>query len=110
MFSHVQLVVTPWNSPGIPEWVAIPYPGDLPDPGIKPRSPALQVDSLPAEQPDKPLIMLYIFNYYLLERGQNKVVDCRALRKEEIDGKKKKITKEKLQNLLNRKQERDWAT
>ena len=24
-------------------------PGDLPDPGIKPRSPALQVDSLPAE-------------------------------------------------------------
>ena len=70
----------------------------------------MQVDSLPAEQPDKPLIMLYIFNYYLLERGQNKVVDCRALRKEEIDGKKKKITKEKLQNLLNREQERDWAT
>ncbi|KAM7229927.1 hypothetical protein CapIbe_018646, partial [Capra ibex] len=23
-----------------------PPPGDLPDPGIKPRSPALQVDSL----------------------------------------------------------------
>ena len=69
----------------------------------------MQVDSLPTEQPDKPLIMLYIFNYYLLERGQNKVVDCRALRKEEIDG-KKKITKEKLQNLLNRKQERDGAT
>ena len=45
--------------------------------------------------------MLYIFNYYLLERGQKKVVDCRALRKEEIDG-KKKITKEKVQNILNR--------
>ena len=28
-----------------------PPPGDLPDPGIKPRSPALQVDSLPAEPP-----------------------------------------------------------
>ena len=27
----------------------IPSPGDLPDPGIKPGSPALQVDSLPAE-------------------------------------------------------------
>ena len=26
-------------------------PGDLPDPGIKPRSPALQVDSLPSEPP-----------------------------------------------------------
>ena len=30
-----------------------------------------------------------------------KVVDCRALRKEEIDG-KKKITNEKVQNILNR--------
>ena len=26
-----------------------PTPGDHPNPGIKPRSPALQVDSLPAE-------------------------------------------------------------
>ena len=26
------------------EWVAFPSPGDLPNPGIKPRSPALQVD------------------------------------------------------------------
>ena len=26
-----------------------PSPGDLPNPGIKPRSPALQVDSLPSE-------------------------------------------------------------
>ena len=31
-----------------------PSPGDLPDPGIKPRSPALQADSLPAEPPGKP--------------------------------------------------------
>ena len=28
-------------------------PGDLPDPGIKPKSPALQTDSLPAELPGK---------------------------------------------------------
>ena len=28
--------------------------GDFPNPGIKPRSPALQVDSLPAEPPGKP--------------------------------------------------------
>ena len=33
------------------EWVAIPSPGDLPDPGIEPRSPALQADSLLSEQP-----------------------------------------------------------
>ena len=31
-----------------------PSPRDLPDPGIKPRSPALRVDSLPAEPPGKP--------------------------------------------------------
>ena len=32
-----------------------PSPGDLPNPGIKPRSPALQADSLPAEPPGKPM-------------------------------------------------------
>ena len=30
-----------------------PPPGDLPNPGIEPRSPALQVDSLPTEPPGK---------------------------------------------------------
>ena len=30
-----------------------PSPGDLPDPGIKPGSPALQADTLPSEPPDK---------------------------------------------------------
>ena len=29
-------------------------PGDLPNPGIKPRSSALQADSLPAEPQEKP--------------------------------------------------------
>ena len=33
----------------------IPSPGDLPIPGIKPRSPALQMYSLPAELPGKPI-------------------------------------------------------
>ena len=32
-----------------------PSPGDLPDPGIKPGSPALQADSLPTELLGKPL-------------------------------------------------------
>ena len=31
------------------EWVAYPSPVNLPDPGIEPGSPALQVDSLPTE-------------------------------------------------------------
>ena len=40
------------------EWVAFPAPptGDLPNPGIKPRSPALQEDSLPAEPQGKPIL------------------------------------------------------
>ena len=29
-------------------------PGDLSDPGIEPKSPALQADSLPSEPPGKP--------------------------------------------------------
>ena len=33
-----------------------PSPGDFPNPGIESRSPTLQVDSLPAEQPRKPRI------------------------------------------------------
>ena len=33
------------------EWLPFPPPGDLPNPGIKPRSPASQADSLPAEPP-----------------------------------------------------------
>ena len=38
------------------EWVPFPPPGDLPSPEIKPRSPALQADSLPAGPPGKPSI------------------------------------------------------
>ena len=41
------------------EWVAIPSPGDLPDPGIEPTSLALQAESSPSEPPGKP-IMKYI--------------------------------------------------
>ena len=64
--SHVRLFATPWTvarqvplSMGILqarilEWVAISFPRDLPDPGIKPGSPALQADSLPSEPPGKP--------------------------------------------------------
>ena len=36
------------------EWVAIPFSGDCPSPGIEPRSPILQADSLPAELQGKP--------------------------------------------------------
>ena len=37
-------------------WSGLPFPspGDLPNPGIEPRSPTLQADALPSEQPGKP--------------------------------------------------------
>ena len=64
--SRVRLCVTPWTvahqaplSMGFSRqeyWsglLCLP-PGDLPNPGIEPRSPALQADSLPSEPPGKP--------------------------------------------------------
>ena len=62
-FSSVQICVTPWTvarqaplSVGFSRqeyWSGLPCtpPGDLPNPRIKPESPALQVDSLPSEPP-----------------------------------------------------------
>ena len=35
-----------------------PFPGDLPDPGIEPRSPELQADTLTSEPPGKPSVTL----------------------------------------------------
>src|SRR5574341_1139765 len=65
VLSHVQLFATPWTvahqaplSKGFSRqeyWsglLCLP-PGDLPNPGIKPRSPTLQADSLLSEPPRK---------------------------------------------------------
>ena len=66
-FSHVQLFVTPWavarQDPlpiGFPRqeyWSGLlfPSPGDLPNLGIKPGSPASQVHSLQTEHRGKSL-------------------------------------------------------
>ena len=42
------------------EWVAISFSRDLPDPGIKPGSPALQADSLPSEPPETSLLVKWV--------------------------------------------------
>ena len=34
--------------------LSFPSPGDLPNPGVEPRSPALQAGALPFEPPGKP--------------------------------------------------------
>ena len=64
--SRVRLFATPWTvahqappSMGFSRqeyWSGLPFPspGDLPNPGIKLRSPALQADALTSEPPEKP--------------------------------------------------------
>ena len=64
--SCVRLFGTPWtvayHAPQFMEfsrqeyWSGLPFPSprDLPDPGIKPRSPTLQANSLPSEPQGKP--------------------------------------------------------
>ena len=45
-------------------WSGLPFPSprDLPNPGIKPGSPALQADALSSEPPGKPLHSLGLYN------------------------------------------------
>ena len=52
-------LLCPWGFSRQENWSGLPFPspGDLPNPGIEPRSPASQVDSLPAELPGKPIYM-----------------------------------------------------
>ena len=66
--SLVLLCATPWTvayqappSMGFSRqecWsgLSFPSPGDLPNPGIEPGSPALQADALPSEPPGKPIL------------------------------------------------------
>ena len=42
-----------------------PPPGDLPNPGIEPMSPALQEDSLPSEPPGLGFTFLFIYFLYI---------------------------------------------
>ena len=52
-------------------WSGLPGspPGDLPKPGIEPRSPALQADSLPSEPPGKPIQLMKWPHYHLQAHG-----------------------------------------
>ena len=66
------------------EWVDFPSPGDLPNSGIKARSPTLQADSLPAEPQGKPKdtgvgslsLLQWIFPTQELNRG---LLHCRQI-------------------------------
>ena len=69
-FSRLQLFETPWtiayqvslfmgfSRQGYQSGLPFPSPEDLPNPGIEPRSPALQADALPSEPSGKPKLEL----------------------------------------------------
>ena len=50
---------------GILEWLLCPLPGDIPDPGIEPESPALQVDSLPLSHQGSPSLVVQWLKLHL---------------------------------------------
>ena len=70
LLNHIHLFVTPWTlvsqaplSMGFSRKeyrseLPLPSPGDLPNLGIEPGSPALQTDSLPSESPGKPITII----------------------------------------------------
>ena len=63
-------------------WSGLPFPspGDLPDPGIEPRSPTLQADALTSAPPGKPLNqvgeVLLVLNFLLYEGWPYKHLSC----------------------------------
>ena len=71
LLSHVQLFATPWivayqapPSMGFSRqeyWSGLPFPspGDLPNPGIEPGSPAFRADALTSEPPGLSWVQLF---------------------------------------------------
>ena len=79
--SHIQLFAAPWpvacqvplsmGSPRQEYWRGLPFPspGDLPDPGIKPVSPALAGRFFTTEPPEKPVDAGIQHKFLLLSGG-----------------------------------------
>ena len=91
------------GNPKIPEWVAYPFSKDLTDPTIKPGSPALQVDSLPAEITGKPCqgpapVGPGWFEGEMDRRGKNLFINMIRLGRNSIVG--KLSGKKRLNNLV----------
>ena len=86
--SRVQLFATPWtlelDMPQSMEfsrqeyWSGLPFPlsGDLPDPGIEPRSPTLQADALTSEPPGGECKLVQPFSSVLSHVRLCNTMDC----------------------------------
>ena len=94
--SRVRLVATLWTvalqappSTGFSRqeyWSGLPFSsiGDLPNPGIEPRSPSLQVDSLPTEPQGKPKntgvgSLSLLQRIFLTQELNHSLLNCRQI-------------------------------
>ena len=69
--AHQTLLSTEFSRQDYSSALPLPSPGDLPVPGIKPRSPALQTNSLPSEPPGKDRGQLLISQERMKRLGQS---------------------------------------
>ena len=77
-------LLSPWGFSRQEYWSGLPCPppGDLPNPGIEPRSPTLQADSLPAEPPGTPKntgvgSLSFLQGIFLTQESNWGVLHCR---------------------------------
>ena len=79
-------LLCPWGFSRQEHWSGLPYspPVDLPKPGIEPRSPALQADSLSSEPPGKPKntgvgSLSLLQGIFLTKESNQGLVHCRQI-------------------------------
>ena len=91
--SRVQLFAAPWTvayqAPPSMDfsrqeyWTGLPFPspGDLPDPGIEPRSSAFQADNLTSEPPGKFLCLLFHLMLKIFFEARSLIILILGIRK-----------------------------
>ena len=77
-------LLCPWGFSRQEDWSGLPCspPGNLPNPGIESRSPALQADSLPCKPPWKPKstrvgILSHLQGIFLTQESNQGLLHCR---------------------------------
>ena len=79
-------LLCPWGFSRQEYWSGLPCtpPGDLPNPGIQPRSPTFQADSLPAEPPGKPKnsgvgSLSLLHGIFMTQESNQGLLECRRI-------------------------------
>ena len=67
--AHQALLSMGFSKQGYWSGLPFPSPGDLPDPGIEPGSPALEADALTSEPPGKPKLAAKILAVISTSQG-----------------------------------------